>query len=871
MIGSSFFNFISEFANNFLECGKDFIKWILIIVNFFINFNFIGWIQDMITIKIYIFNVNFWIYWIDISVILLILFFIIILSIFLPNKPKLIKNLHTISVFFVIIYFNTALWQYYYNFKHIINNTLYYNINTGIFYKLFIFLITIFLIIFLIGIIDIFFSKENAKMEYVFIIISIYLSSIILLHYLDFITIILIIECIAFSSYILVGFERKNKLSVSSSLKYLVTASIPSGFFILGIILIYTNYGSFNFFELTNLLRNIVKSNSIESWKDWPFIFYNYLELINVSFDDFGLYNYKEILSTMVRYNHRTNIFTTSINISLVYEYNVLSYILDANVFNFKKDIYKILILNYFDLIFWYLCLIELFLEKNFELIFGYSIIMKIYNLILTTKNEEDMLLELVDGFKYNLSLFDSLDILAFNYFGPKNNNTLSWYSNNTYNSILKKENFDNDVYIYELITNPYNFKGDSKCFYDFNLSVLGRLYDLNLSVLGQEEYAFQDSCRQIVKFKGKAWELFFDTEKFFNKLISDFILMHQYFMLIMDKTYNLYESYLISIMETQSFRMHYAKIHDYFFQDNAIMINNLCELKEKRLWKDFFQNNISPILYLGLFLICFNLFFKITGAPFHIWAPTIYGGSPLATVSFLSIFSKIVIFFLCAFFIFDLFDYEKTMWQSLFMLIGSASLGFSILGAFKEKLIKRFFVYSSMGHVGYIICGLSSSSVIGVECAFEYLLVYTISSIMIWFIVMFLQTKNVNIVNFKGLAFNHKELSFIYALILFSFAGLPPMGGFYVKYEILTCLLASKLYFLTYILLLLTVISFYYYIRLIKVIYFEDNVNFLKRRTWDDFKLRIISFLIFLIPLYSLYIEFPMIYSFIKIIKNSF
>jgi NADH-quinone oxidoreductase subunit N len=129
----------------------------------------------------------------------------------------------------------------------------------------------------------------------------------------------------------------------------------------------------------------------------------------------------------------------------------------------------------------------------------------------------------------------------------------------------------------------------------------------------------------------------------------------------------------------------------------------------------------------------------------------------------------------------------------------------------------------------------------------------------------MFLTKKTTHLINFKGLSYNFKTLSFILVLSLFSISGLPPMGGFFVKFEIFFGLLNSSYYYISYILFLLTVFSFFYYLRLIKIIYFEDNRIIKKFKNLNNIKLRLISILIFILPLYILLFQEPFFY----IIKN--
>jgi NADH-quinone oxidoreductase subunit N len=134
----------------------------------------------------------------------------------------------------------------------------------------------------------------------------------------------------------------------------------------------------------------------------------------------------------------------------------------------------------------------------------------------------------------------------------------------------------------------------------------------------------------------------------------------------------------------------------------------------------------------------------------------------------------------------------------------------------------------------------------------------------------MHLTKKTTHLISFKGLSNNYPVLSLILVIALFSISGLPPMGGFFVKFEIFYSLLNSSQYFIAYILFILTVFSFFYYLRLIKIIYFEDNKTIKKNKNLNDIKLRIISILIFILPLYILLIQEPIFYIIKEIIISS-
>jgi len=234
-------------------------------------------------------------------------------------------------------------------------------------------------------------------------------------------------------------------------------------------------------------------------------------------------------------------------------------------------------------------------------------------------------------------------------------------------------------------------------------------------------------------------------------------------------------------------------------------------------------QYNYSTVTVLSLLLLLTNFLFKLTAAPFQFWAPAIYGRIPVASVTFLSIFSKGLIFFafLKMFAIF--FSSYKIIIAPLFIICGVLSVLFGMIGAFTEKGIKRFFVYSSMGHVGFMLVALSISSFNGISALFHYLPVYIITSFLMWFVLLQMGVRNNNIAHFANLRILNRELAIAFAVVVFSMSGIPPLGGFFVKLDILIALMEDSQFYTNYLLLFFTVASFFYYLRIIKIIFFED------------------------------------------------
>ncbi len=286
-----------------------------------------------------------------------------------------------------------------------------------------------------------------------------------------------------------------------------------------------------------------------------------------------------------------------------------------------------------------------------------------------------------------------------------------------------------------------------------------------------------------------------------------------------------------------------------------------------------------SFALTSALLLIFFNFFFKITAAPFHFWAPSVYGKAPIAAITFLSIFSKAMIFFAIAKFLLTfLIAYipdeeslgEKWL-QSLLIFVSILTVLFGMLGAFSEKGIKRFFVYSSMGHVGFILIGLALSTGEGLSSTFHYLPLYIITSFIMWFTVLHLGEEKNQLVHFSVLRNSNPMLAFIFSLLIFSMSGIPPLGGFFVKLDILSILFKGSFRSVGWILLCFTVASFFYYLRVVKIIFFDNTFNFKDdifedrekykdRVEKDKDRLNLLSFLFILLVFYVFIVHKPLL-----------
>ena len=238
----------------------------------------------------------------------------------------------------------------------------------------------------------------------------------------------------------------------------------------------------------------------------------------------------------------------------------------------------------------------------------------------------------------------------------------------------------------------------------------------------------------------------------------------------------------------------------------------------------------------LGMIFILVGLLFKLTAVPFHMWAPDVYEGAPTSITAFFSITPKISI--LAVFIRVFLEGFYDLMidWQTILIFSSLASMILGAVGALSQNKIKRLLAYSSIGHVGYLLAGLCCGTIEGVQGLLIYLVVYILMTVNIFGIILFpLRREFINSVqrikyttDLGMMAKTNPVLSFTLTVSLFSIAGIPPLAGFYSKAFLFFATLSSNLYLLAVIGVLTSVISCFYYIRVVKIMYFENPKNWL-------------------------------------------
>ena len=226
-----------------------------------------------------------------------------------------------------------------------------------------------------------------------------------------------------------------------------------------------------------------------------------------------------------------------------------------------------------------------------------------------------------------------------------------------------------------------------------------------------------------------------------------------------------------------------------------------------------------------GIVFILVGLAFKIAVVPFHMWAPDVYEGSPTSVTLFFAVVPKIAALTVFIRFLYVPFVNLIDQWQMIIIFLSLASMIFGAVSAIGQKNLKRLIAYSSIGHMGYALAGLAVGTNSGIQSSIIYISIYLVMNLGIFCCLFMMKRKDKffdNLEDLAGLSKNHPIISLSLLILLFSLAGIPPMAGFFAKFYIFMSVIEQSMYFLAIVGLLSTVISAFYYLRIIKIIYFD-------------------------------------------------
>ncbi|MEM7072995.1 MAG: NADH-quinone oxidoreductase subunit NuoN [Pseudomonadota bacterium] len=236
-------------------------------------------------------------------------------------------------------------------------------------------------------------------------------------------------------------------------------------------------------------------------------------------------------------------------------------------------------------------------------------------------------------------------------------------------------------------------------------------------------------------------------------------------------------------------------------------------------------QGDEAGIVVGLVFLIC-GLAFKISAVPFHMWTPDVYQGAPTSVTAFFAVAPKIAALALFIRVVMGAFGDAPDLWHSVIVLISIGSMMLGALAALVQRNIKRLLAYSSIGHMGYALMGLASGTVAGVQAILIYLTVYIFMNIGVFALVMRMRRNGQaveDIGDLAGLAKVRPLMALALLILMFSMAGIPPLAGFFGKFYVFLAAIDAGLVMLAVIGVLSSVIAAVYYLRIVKIMYFDQ------------------------------------------------
>jgi NADH-quinone oxidoreductase subunit N len=229
--------------------------------------------------------------------------------------------------------------------------------------------------------------------------------------------------------------------------------------------------------------------------------------------------------------------------------------------------------------------------------------------------------------------------------------------------------------------------------------------------------------------------------------------------------------------------------------------------------------------LIFGLVFLMAGFAFKISAVPFHMWTPDVYEGAPTPVTAFFASAPKLAAMALTVRVLITAFPAVTFQWQQIVTFLAIASMALGSFAAIGQTNIKRLMAYSSIGHMGYALVGLAAGSEEGVQGVIVYLAIYLAMTLGTFACILAMRRDGrmvEDISELSGLSRTSPGMAFLLAMLLFSLAGIPPLAGFFAKFYVFLAAIHAGLYVLAVIGVLLSVVGAYYYLRIVKIMYFD-------------------------------------------------
>ena len=229
--------------------------------------------------------------------------------------------------------------------------------------------------------------------------------------------------------------------------------------------------------------------------------------------------------------------------------------------------------------------------------------------------------------------------------------------------------------------------------------------------------------------------------------------------------------------------------------------------------------------MIVGVVFVIVGLAFKISAAPFHMWTPDVYEGAPTPVTAFFATAPKVAAMGLFLRTMSEPFGHLLGSWRLIIEIVSVTSMVLGALAAIGQTSIKRLMAYSSIGHMGYALIGLAVGGPVGIRGVLIYMVVYLFMSAGTFGCILAMRRRNIEmerIEDLSGLARTDPALALAFAVFMFSMAGIPPLSGFFGKLYVFLAAVQAGMWTLAIIGVLTSVVASYYYLRIVKVMYFD-------------------------------------------------
>ena len=233
-----------------------------------------------------------------------------------------------------------------------------------------------------------------------------------------------------------------------------------------------------------------------------------------------------------------------------------------------------------------------------------------------------------------------------------------------------------------------------------------------------------------------------------------------------------------------------------------------------------------STGIIVGLVFVVVGLAFKVSAVPFHMWTPDVYEGAPTPVTAFFAVAPKMAALALFVRFMIEPFGPLLGEWRQLIIFLSIASMVLGAVAAIAQENIKRLMAYSSIGHVGYALIGLAAGTANGIRGVLVYMAIYLFMTLGTWAVILCMRRDGrmlEGISDLAGLSRTHPSLALALAIFMFALSGIPPTAGFFAKLYVFLAAIDANLAGLAVIGVVTSVVSAFYYLRIVKVMYFDE------------------------------------------------